>query len=130
MVSLQHVLTGLLPNPPPLPPFPGYVNAGIEIPMFDGVSFLNAGITLGDVSYLISRSISAGSLYFVNVITTPTFVNHTYFLLFSVNHTYFLLLLTTPTSACSAIMEAHVVQEKREEIIWNGLTNLFADLVH
>ena len=28
----------------------GYINPGIEIPMFDGVSFLNADITLGDVS--------------------------------------------------------------------------------
>lgn len=34
-------------------PYTGYANAGVEIPMFDGVSFLNADITLGDVSWSI-----------------------------------------------------------------------------
>lgn len=33
----------------------GYANPGIEIPMFDGVSFLNANITLGDVSWWRER---------------------------------------------------------------------------
>ena len=33
------------------PPVLGYAHAGMEIPMFDGVSFLNAKIALGDVSH-------------------------------------------------------------------------------
>ena len=39
----------------------GYASNGIEIPMFDGVSFLNANITLGDVSWniLVYNSLSS-----------------------------------------------------------------------
>lgn len=33
----------------------GYASRGIEIPMFDGISFLNANITLGDVSIIFQN---------------------------------------------------------------------------
>jgi hypothetical protein len=40
----------------------GYANAGVEIPMFDGVSFLNADITMGDVSQLIMGGLRGPTL--------------------------------------------------------------------